>query len=120
MWRCEGPQPSKLEGDLPETKGTQSVIDGTKGTLCFTILLGGVWTRHAEGNTVGEEERAGLGIVEFTAIVALDALDGGAKLCANISKKIRKCGKCLGFEAKWKSPNVVRAVIKNNKVIFVS
>jgi len=93
-------------------KGTQSVIDGTKGTLCFTILLGGVWTRHAEGNTVGEEEHAGLGIVEFTAIVALDALDGGAKLCANISKKIRKCGKYLGFEAKWKSPNVVRAVIK--------
>jgi hypothetical protein len=25
-------------------KGTQSVIDGAKGTLCFTILLGGVWT----------------------------------------------------------------------------
>jgi hypothetical protein len=36
---------------------------------------------------VGEEERVGLGIVEFTAIVALDALDGGAKLCVNISKK---------------------------------
>jgi hypothetical protein len=101
-------------------KGTQSVIDGAKGTLGFTILLGGVWTRHAEGNTVGEEERAGRRIVKFMAIVTLNTLDGGAKLRANISEKVRKSGKCLGFEAKWKSPNVVRTIIKNNKIIFVS
>jgi hypothetical protein len=44
---------------------------------------------------MGEKERAGLRIVEFTTIVALDALDGGAKLCANISEKIRKSGKCV-------------------------
>jgi len=37
---------------------------------------------------MGEKERAGLRIVEFTAVVALDALDGGAKLRANISEKI--------------------------------
>jgi hypothetical protein len=37
---------------------------------------------------VGEEERAGSGIVKFTAIVALDALDGGAKLRVNKGKKI--------------------------------
>jgi hypothetical protein len=61
-----------------------------------------------------EEERAGLRIIKFTAIVALDALDGGAKLRANISEKIRKSGKYLGFEAERKSPNVVGAIIKNN------
>jgi hypothetical protein len=38
---------------------------------------------------VGKKERAGKGIIEFTAIVALDAFDGGAKLCADISKKLR-------------------------------
>ena len=37
---------------------------------------------------MGEEEHAGLRIVEFTAVIALDALDGGAKLYANISEKI--------------------------------
>ena len=36
---------------------------------------------------MGEDERAGLRIVEFSAIVALDALDGGVKLCVNIYKK---------------------------------
>ena len=69
---------------------------------------------------MGEKECAGLRIVEFTAVVALDALDGGAKLRANISEKIRKSGKCLGFEAERKSPNVVGAIIKNDQILFVS
>jgi hypothetical protein len=69
---------------------------------------------------VREEERAGLRIIEFTAVVALDALDSGAKLRANISEKFRKSGKCIGFEAEWKSPNVVGAIIKNNQIIFVA
>ena len=46
---------------------------------------------------MGEKERAGRRIVEFTTIVTLDVLDGGAKLRANISKKIGKGGKRLGF-----------------------
>ena len=39
---------------------------------------------------MGEEERAGLRIIKFTTVIALDALDGGAKLRANMSEKIRK------------------------------
>ena len=38
---------------------------------------------------MGEEEGAGARVVKLTAIVALDGLDGGAKLCGNISKEIR-------------------------------
>jgi len=37
---------------------------------------------------MGEEERAGLRIIKFTTVIALDALDGGAKLRANVSEKI--------------------------------
>jgi len=88
-------------------KGTQNVIDGANRTFRFSVLLGCIWTRHAECNTVGEEERAGLRIVEFSAIIALDSLDGGAELRANMSKKIRKNRKSLGFEAKRKGPHVV-------------
>jgi hypothetical protein len=46
---------------------------------------------------VGEKERAGWGIIKFTAIVALDALDGGAKLRVSISKKIGESGKSVRF-----------------------
>jgi hypothetical protein len=86
-----------------EQKGTQNVINGVKGTFRFPVLLRSIWTQHAECNTVGEEERVGLTIVEFTTVIALDALDGGAKLCANMSKKIGKSRKSLGFEAEERS-----------------
>jgi hypothetical protein len=46
---------------------------------------------------VGEKERAGRRLVKFSAVVALDALDGDAKLRADIGEKIRKSGKCLEF-----------------------
>jgi hypothetical protein len=38
---------------------------------------------------MGEEEGAGARVVKLTAIVSLDGLDGGTKLCGNISKEIR-------------------------------
>jgi hypothetical protein len=74
-------------------KGAHSVVEGAKRAFNFPVLLRGVGTRHAEGDTMGDKERAGLRIVEFTTIVALNALDGEVKLHANISTKMRKSGK---------------------------
>jgi hypothetical protein len=48
---------------------------------------------------VSEEERAGQGMVEFTAIVALNCLDGGVELCAHIREEISESSKSVGFEA---------------------
>jgi len=69
-------------------KGMQNVVNGANRTFGFPILLRGIWTRHAECNTMREEERAGLRVVEFSAVITLDTLDGDAKLRANISEKI--------------------------------
>lgn len=69
---------------------------------------------------MGEKECAGLRIIKFTAIIALNALDGDAELGANISEKICKCGRSLGFEAERKRPNVVGAIIKNYQIIFIA
>ena len=88
-------------------KRTQNIVKCAERAFGLSILLGSVWTRHAKCNTVGEKERASRRIIKFTAVVALDALDGGAKLRANVSEKIGKSGKCLRFKAKRKSPNVV-------------
>ena len=81
-------------------QSAKNVVDGAKGALCFTILLRGVGARHAEDCTLSEEERAGRGVIELTAIVALDGLDRGAKRCAHISKKVRKSGKSVRLKAK--------------------
>jgi hypothetical protein len=51
---------------------------------------------------VGEKECAGWGIIEFIAIVALDALDGGAKLRVNIGKKIESVENVSDFRQSGK------------------
>jgi hypothetical protein len=47
---------------------------------------------------MSEEERAGRGMVEFTTVVALDCLDGGAELRTHIGKKVSNGTKRVGFE----------------------
>ena len=101
-------------------QSAMNVVDGAKGVLCFTVLLRGVGARHAEDCTLGEEECAGRGVIELAAIVALDGLNRGAKLCAHISKKVRKSGKSVGLKVKRKGPNIVTTIIKNNEIIFVT
>lgn len=69
---------------------------------------------------MGEEERAGRRVVKLTTVVALDGLHDGAKLCTNIGKEIRDSGKCIGFEVKRKCPSIVRKIINNYEIIFVT
>jgi hypothetical protein len=44
-----------------------------------------------------EEERAGKGVVKFPAIVALNALNGGAELRVNVGKKFAMVEKVSDF-----------------------
>jgi hypothetical protein len=46
---------------------------------------------------VREEERAGRGIVKLPAVIALNALNGGAELRFNMGKEIGNGGKSIGF-----------------------
>ena len=71
-------------------------------------------------DTIGEEEIAGGGVVEFTAIVTLDAFNGTAKLRRDISKEMRKSSKSVRFKSKRKHPSEVGAVIKNYKIVFIT
>ena len=51
------------------------------------VLLGGIGAQHVYDNTMSKKECAGQGVVKLTAIVALDALNGGTKLCVNITNE---------------------------------
>jgi hypothetical protein len=73
-----------------------------------------------EDGIMGEEERAGRRVIELTAVVALDSLHGGAKLRAHIGKKVRNRGESVRFKAKQKCPSIVRIIINNNEIIFVT
>jgi hypothetical protein len=43
-------------------------------------------------DAVGQEERAGAGVIELFAIVALDCLDGDAELGLHMSEKVSEGG----------------------------
>jgi hypothetical protein len=88
----EGLDPVNRRKARLEKKGTHNIIKGAKRAFGLSILLRDVWTRHAKGQ----------GIVKFAAIVALDALDGGAKLCVNIGKKLERVENVSDFRRRGK------------------
>ena len=67
-------------------KRAHDVIDGAKGALDASILLGSVWARHSEDYTMGEEEHAGREVVKLAAVVARNYLDRGVELRACVQK----------------------------------
>jgi len=75
------------------------IISGADNAFGFTVLRRGVGAGHAQVDTVGKEEGTGARVIELTAVVALDALDGDAKLCAHVGEKVREGGKRVRFKA---------------------
>jgi hypothetical protein len=67
-----------------EQEGAHNIIYGAKSALSPPILLRGIWARHSKDDTMGEEERAGRGMIKFTTIIALNCLNGGVELRAHI------------------------------------
>ena len=67
--------------------------------LGFTFLWGGVGARHAEVSTVSEEECAGTKVVKLAVVIALDSLDGGAKLSRHVGKEISQSSVGVKLEA---------------------
>ena len=49
--------------------------------------------------TVCEKERAGIGVVELAAIVALNCLDGGAELSRHMEKEVSESRERVRLES---------------------
>jgi hypothetical protein len=50
-------------------------------------------------NTMGKKESTSAGVIKLAAIVALDSLDGGAKLSLRKGEKISEGRKSVGFKS---------------------
>jgi hypothetical protein len=97
-----------------EEERAKHIIRCANRPLGLAILLRSIWTGHAESNTVKKKEVASGGVVEFSTVVTLDALNGGAKLCAYIVKEVRENGESFRLETERKSPKKMRAVVQND------
>jgi hypothetical protein len=68
---------------------------------------------------VREEEGAG-GVIKLASIIALDALDGAAKLCGHKGKEVGEGGEGVRLLMQQKDPQVVGAVIEDDQVVLVT
>jgi len=116
----EGVSPIDRRNAGLKQKRAHNVVNGAKSAFGFAILLGSVGARHAKDGTMGEEERAGRRVIKLTTVVALDGLHMSVKLGTHVGKKIRNGGKSVGFKAKRKCPSIMRKIINNYEIIFVT
>jgi hypothetical protein len=102
---CDGVEPFypvASQNRSLKKQGTQHIIDGANDAFGFTVPRRSVGTRHPQKDPFGGEECARGGVVELTAIVALDGFDGAAKLCGDISEKCDKVEKVSDLTRKEK------------------
>jgi hypothetical protein len=97
-----------------EWEGAKDIICGANNALGLAVLWRGMGARHAESDTMGSKERAGGGVIELTAIIALDAFDGDTKLSGHIGEELSESGKSVRLETQRKGPEVMRTIIKND------
>ena len=69
---------------------------------------------------MGEEEGPGAGVVKLAPVVALDSFNGGTELCGHIREEVSQGVIRVGLETKRKRPQVVRTIIKNDQIVFIT
>lgn len=111
MLRCEALQPSRPEGDSPEIIGSAECCLWCEGNVLLFHFVEKYMGTTCAVQYREKEKMCGPENYQIHGRYHIDALDSGAKLCANVRKKIGNGGKCLGFLAKRKHPNVVLSLI---------
>lgn len=69
---------------------------------------------------MGVKELPVVGIVKFTAIIALQVFERSSEVSVNVSMKMCKDRVNIRFDTQGKSPYVMSVIIYEHKVIFVA
>ena len=92
-----------MEALCPEARGqggleeesAHNVVHGANHALSLAVLGRSIRTRHAQLNTPREKERARGGVIELTAVVTLNGLNGETELSGHLGKEVEEGRKCL-------------------------
>ena len=103
-----------------EQQGVHDIVGGTNHTLGLAVLSRSVGARHMKLNAVGEKERTRGGVVELAPVVTLNGLNGTTKLSGHPGEEVRERLESIGFQAQRKSSGVMRKIIHNHQVEFIS
>lgn len=83
----------------------------------LAILRGNVGAVHPELDSMGEGPK---GVIELTTLVTQDGLNGVIKLSGNTSEEVETSHKSIRLRMQRKSLEIMRAIIKNHRVIFIT
>ena len=75
------------QGGLEE-ESAHNVVRGANHALSLAVLGRSIRTRHAQLNTPREKERARGGVIELTAVVTLNGLNGETELSGHPGKEV--------------------------------
>lgn len=103
---------------LPRKMVTVQIVDSANHPFCFAILLRSVWATEAKGDAMNSEEGTRSVIIKFAAVVSLHRLEWELKFGADMSVKVFKHRKNIRFSAQLESPQNMREIIKDNKIIL--
>ena len=103
-----------------DQKGAHDIIRRANHPLSLAVLRRGIRTRHAQLNTLREEERMGGEVVELPPVVTLDGLNGETELSGRPSKEVEEGGKHLRLSAQRKSPRKVRKIIDHHQTVLIA
>jgi hypothetical protein len=103
-----------------EQKSVHGVVSGANHALSLAILRGGIQTRHAQLDTVREEEGTGGEVIKLTTIVTLDGLDGEAEQCGHPNEEVKNRGESIRLRTQGKSPRIMRKIIDQHKIVLIS
>ena len=100
-----------------EEHSAHRVVEGTKDTFSFTILLRSIGTIKMKDNALCSEEIVHGMVDKFCPIISLETFDGKTELCTNIGNKISKVLTDLRLVLKGKRPAKMSEIIKEDQVI---
>jgi hypothetical protein len=97
----------EASGERSLEKSAHGVVGGADHALSLAVLRGGVRTRHAQLDTMSEEESTRGGVIKLTTIIALNDLNGEAELSGHPSEEVKKSGESIRLQTKRESPGIV-------------
>ena len=112
-----GPEEGRERG-LEE--GANDIVRRADHPLSLAVLRGSIRIRHAQVNAAGEAEGTDGMIIELTAIVTLDGIDGEAELSGDPGKVVNKGGERVRLRMQQKSPRIMREIINNHLIVLVA
>ena len=71
-------------------------------------------------DALAEKEGAGAGVIKLEPVVALDGLHMGTELSKGVGDEVRERAESVRFNTKRKSPQIMRAIVKNDQIIFIT